>query len=202
MIAKNRLPFVFDPKEEPLRIGLLPRMDTDATNLRWFEFPAQVMFHTAAAFEEGDVVKMYACAFNEVRWLAGFSPAVARSARCWMSGLRRTRLACWSLHPARYTWAAAPAHCIWSAEMLMMFTATQFSLDLDDGHESETAPMLYEYAMNTKTGETGVRLMDKTLYGDFPVIPARFAGAAVDVTACHVEPARPPICTCAVLAIC
>ncbi len=65
-IAKGRLPFVFD-KEEPLRVGLLPRMDADATNLRWFEFPAQVTFHTAAAFEEGDTVKVYACAFNEVR---------------------------------------------------------------------------------------------------------------------------------------
>lgn len=53
----------------------------------------------------------------------------------------------------------------------------QFSLDLDDGHETESAPMLYEYSMNTKTGQTGVRLMDQTLYGDFPVIPARFAGA-------------------------
>ena len=69
MIVKGKLPFQFD-KAEPLRVGLLPRMDADATNLRWFEFPAQVMFHTAAAFEEGDVVKMYACAFNDVRCLA------------------------------------------------------------------------------------------------------------------------------------
>ena len=53
----------------------------------------------------------------------------------------------------------------------------QFSLDLDDGHETDSAPMLYEYSMNVRTGQTGVRLMDKTLYGDFPVIPARFAGA-------------------------
>ena len=64
-IAKGRLPFVFD-KSEPLRFGLLPRMDADATNLRWFEFPPQVMFHTAAAFEDGDTVKLYACAFDEV----------------------------------------------------------------------------------------------------------------------------------------
>jgi len=56
----------FFDKDEPLRVGLLPRMDADASNLRWFEFPAQVIFHTAAAFEDGDTVKMYACAFNEV----------------------------------------------------------------------------------------------------------------------------------------
>jgi len=60
----------------------------------------------------------------------------------------------------------------------------QFSLDLDDGHETESAPMLYEYSMNTKTGQTGVRLMDKSLYGDFPVIPARSAGALRGADAC------------------
>ena len=66
MIAKGKLPFVYD-RSEPLRFGLLPRMDADATNLRWFEFPAQMIFHTAAAFEEGDAVKLYACAFDDVR---------------------------------------------------------------------------------------------------------------------------------------
>ena len=63
------------------------------------------------------------------------------------------------------------------SQMLTAVFALQFSLDLDDGHNAGSAPMLYEYAMHTKTGETAVRLMSKKLYGDFPVIPACFAGA-------------------------
>ena len=67
----------------------------------------------------------------------------------------------------------------------------QFSLDLDDGHETDTAPMLYEFCINMNSGQTGVRSMDKALYGDFPVIPARFAGAllgndCLPVAACQL----------------
>lgn len=62
---KGSLPFEFD-KSDPLRFGLLPRLAKDESSMRWFELPAKMIFHTAAAFQEGSLVRIFACSFVEV----------------------------------------------------------------------------------------------------------------------------------------
>lgn len=41
--------------------------------VRWFELPPMMIFHVANAWQEGDLVKVFACCFEEVRthWLPG-----------------------------------------------------------------------------------------------------------------------------------
>ena len=65
LFMKGRLPFEFD-KSEPLRFGLLPRLAEDESSIRWFEVPAMMIFHTAAALQEGSLVRIFACSFVEV----------------------------------------------------------------------------------------------------------------------------------------
>lgn len=42
-------------KQKPSRIGVLPRYDTDASNMKWFDVDAAYVFHTANAWEEGNL---------------------------------------------------------------------------------------------------------------------------------------------------
>lgn len=64
MVTKGMLPFEFD-KSRPTRFGLLPKNATSPEELRWFEAPPAVMFHTAAAWQEGHVIKLYTCVFGD-----------------------------------------------------------------------------------------------------------------------------------------
>ena len=53
-------PIRFDPSR-PSRYGLLRRDAVDDSGIRWFEMPAHMVFHTVAAWEEGDVTVLHAC---------------------------------------------------------------------------------------------------------------------------------------------
>lgn len=65
-IMKNgTLPFVFD-KQAGSRIGLLPRRAIDESDIKWFSFPSQMIFHTANAWQETSTkIKLVACCFEE-----------------------------------------------------------------------------------------------------------------------------------------
>lgn len=64
------VPFALD-KTRPARIGLMSRSALATPNsmvadVQWFEIPPTMIFHTVAAWEEGSVVKLYACSMNAV----------------------------------------------------------------------------------------------------------------------------------------
>ena len=47
--------------DEPLMLGLIPRTDDHADNIRWFHFPAGGIFHVLNAWEEENKCVVYAC---------------------------------------------------------------------------------------------------------------------------------------------
>lgn len=65
MIKQNTLPFIFDTSL-PTRFGVLPRYAKDESDMKWFEVPALMMFHVANAWQEGDVIKLHTCCFDQV----------------------------------------------------------------------------------------------------------------------------------------
>lgn len=67
MVQEDKLPLKFR-KDLPARIGLLPRSASDASGMIWFELPPFMAFHVFNAFEDnnGTVVKLYACHFNNM----------------------------------------------------------------------------------------------------------------------------------------
>eukprot|EP00879_Flechtneria_rotunda_P007143 GHRR01007496.1.p1 GENE.GHRR01007496.1~~GHRR01007496.1.p1 ORF type:complete len:469 (+),score=130.83 GHRR01007496.1:762-2168(+) len=65
MIQHNTLPIIYRP-ELPSRIGLLPLTATSGDEITWYELPSFYVFHIANAWEEGGVVKMYACQSDKV----------------------------------------------------------------------------------------------------------------------------------------
>ena len=71
MIKQNTLPFIFDTSL-PTRFGVLPRYAKDESAIKWFEVPAVMMFHVANAWQEGDVIKLYTCCFDQVTHQAFF----------------------------------------------------------------------------------------------------------------------------------
>ena len=66
MVKNNTLPFVFDD-QLPTRFGILPRYAKNEDAIRWFEVPAVMMFHVANAWQEGNIIKLYSCCFDQVR---------------------------------------------------------------------------------------------------------------------------------------
>jgi carotenoid cleavage dioxygenase len=64
MMKSDHMPFLYD-LSRPARIGVIPRDASDASELRWFDIPATMIFHTANAWEEGDCIKFYACGVDE-----------------------------------------------------------------------------------------------------------------------------------------
>ncbi|KAK9839226.1 hypothetical protein WJX81_002592 [Elliptochloris bilobata] len=64
MVKRNTLPLVYDPSR-PARFGILPKRPRTGKEVRWFELPAMMIFHVANAWQEGDVVKLFACCFEE-----------------------------------------------------------------------------------------------------------------------------------------
>ena len=70
MVKKKTIPFVFHP-ELKTRFGILPRTAKDQQGIRWFEAAAMMMFHVAAAWEEGSLVKLYVCAWDKVETSLG-----------------------------------------------------------------------------------------------------------------------------------
>ena len=68
MVKNNTLPFVFD-NQLPTRFGVLPRYANNEDAIRWFEVPAVMMFHVANAWQEGNLIKLYSCCFDQVRLL-------------------------------------------------------------------------------------------------------------------------------------
>ena len=66
MVKSRTLPFVYDD-QLPTRFGVLPRYAKDEDAIRWFEVPAVMMFHVANAWQEGNIVKLVSCCFDEVR---------------------------------------------------------------------------------------------------------------------------------------
>eukprot|EP00884_Botryococcus_braunii_P012266 jgi/Botrbrau1/2103/Bobra.0093s0011.1 len=64
MVKKGQLPFEFD-KSRPARFGVLPKNATSAEGLRWFETSPMVTFHTANAWQEGSLLKLYLCVFGQ-----------------------------------------------------------------------------------------------------------------------------------------
>uniref|UniRef100_A0A7S1X8S3 carotenoid 9,10-dioxygenase n=1 Tax=Tetraselmis chuii TaxID=63592 RepID=A0A7S1X8S3_9CHLO len=67
MVKEGKIPFVFDEKKG-IRFGLRPHSaagdDVDA--VQWFELPSQMIFHVANAWEDGDNIHLYACAFKRL----------------------------------------------------------------------------------------------------------------------------------------
>lgn len=59
MVRNNSLPFVMD-KSRSSRIGLLRRADPEAA-MRWFDVDPFVCFHTATAWDDGDMVHLVLC---------------------------------------------------------------------------------------------------------------------------------------------
>lgn len=57
MVKHNKLPIAF-MKDKPARIGLMPRDATSAEQIQWFELPAFMCFHTAAALEDPETGKV------------------------------------------------------------------------------------------------------------------------------------------------
>eukprot|EP00898_Chlorokybus_atmophyticus_P006562 jgi/Chlat1/6907/Chrsp52S06635 len=64
-VMKGHVPFVFDDKRSS-RFGVLPRDAESEAECKWFELPSCMIFHTVNAWEEGDVVKMYACRMDNL----------------------------------------------------------------------------------------------------------------------------------------
>mmetsp|Transcript_6206 Transcript_6206/g.16027 ORF Transcript_6206/g.16027 Transcript_6206/m.16027 type:complete len:525 (+) Transcript_6206:203-1777(+) len=65
MVKEGKLPFVFD-KEKGLLFGVRPHAaaEGDKEAVKWFTLPAQMIFHVANAWEDGDVIHVYACAMD------------------------------------------------------------------------------------------------------------------------------------------
>ena len=61
MVSQDRLPFSFQ-KEHGLRIGLLPRRGTE---VRWFTLPGCMIFHSLACWEDGPLVRLFACRMED-----------------------------------------------------------------------------------------------------------------------------------------
>lgn len=62
MVEKNEGPFRWDA-QRPTRFWVLDRNATSSRDIRCFTYPeAMFVMHTAAAFEEGDVIFLYASA--------------------------------------------------------------------------------------------------------------------------------------------
>ena len=80
-------PLIFQPKEmvtekkpplsmdfdEPMMLGLIPRTDDHADNIRWFHFPAGGIFHVLNAWEEENKCVVYACLTPSIN-LTDFAP--------------------------------------------------------------------------------------------------------------------------------
>ena len=70
MVKENRLPFTMNYGRNA-RIGVLPKRPSNPSdkgaNVRWFELPQPlVVFHTVNAWQEGDVIRLFACFFDKV----------------------------------------------------------------------------------------------------------------------------------------
>jgi carotenoid cleavage dioxygenase-like enzyme len=63
MVKERRLPFTYR-KDRPARFGVLDRYAKDASTIRWFSTEPCMIFHVCNAWEEGDVIELYACCFN------------------------------------------------------------------------------------------------------------------------------------------
>ena len=59
------LPFQFHA-EAGARIGLLPKYAIDSSQLRWFDLSGFFAFHTANAWQEGPLVRLYIAAYDKV----------------------------------------------------------------------------------------------------------------------------------------
>ncbi|GAB4814752.1 hypothetical protein N2152v2_001798 [Parachlorella kessleri] len=64
MVKEGKLPFIFD-KSRPARFGVLPRYAKDAAGIKWFETEPMIILHVVNAWQEGDKVKLFGCAFKE-----------------------------------------------------------------------------------------------------------------------------------------
>lgn len=64
MVKGEGFPFVFDPTH-PSKFALLPRNATTGDEIQWFDLPAGMIFHTANAWDEGDLVHLYACSVSQ-----------------------------------------------------------------------------------------------------------------------------------------
>ena len=92
MVKKRTIPFVFHP-ELKTRFGILPRTAKDQQGIRWFEAPAMMMFHVAAAWEEGSLIKLYVCAWDKVGSCLGLH--VEQGSSCAALALLACSLAHW-----------------------------------------------------------------------------------------------------------
>lgn len=88
--------------------------------VRWFELPPMMIFHVANAWQEGHLVKVFACCFEEVRarWLPGSSVKAVQlymhdslpSNICrWHSAAIRTRMC------IQRSYKQSPAACLHKA---------------------------------------------------------------------------------------
>lgn len=65
IMKSGTLPFVFE-KTQNLRVGVLDRYATDGAEVKWFDLPPCMVFHTANAWEvNNSTIELYLCAFND-----------------------------------------------------------------------------------------------------------------------------------------
>ncbi|KAK9808682.1 hypothetical protein WJX72_001857 [[Myrmecia] bisecta] len=65
MVKEDSLPLRFDGTRVS-RYGVLPRYAKDASALKWFELPGHMIFHVANAWQEGNIIRVFACAFEDL----------------------------------------------------------------------------------------------------------------------------------------
>ena len=75
MVTEGSLPFKTNYQRNA-RIGVLPKRQQDSSspggNVRWFELDQPfACFHTANAWEEGDIIRLFLCYFKKVGCLMG-----------------------------------------------------------------------------------------------------------------------------------
>ncbi len=68
-LSEGRFPFEFRP-EMGARFGVIPRGGSDG-DVRWFDAPSCMVFHTANAWEDGDSVVLVACRMSRTNVLMG-----------------------------------------------------------------------------------------------------------------------------------
>ena len=66
MVTMKSLPIIYDGKRNA-RFGVIPKRPSTIKEVQWFEVEPCMIFHVTNAWQDGaDVIKLYACAFQDV----------------------------------------------------------------------------------------------------------------------------------------
>ena len=66
MVTMKSLPIIYDGKRNA-RFGVIPKRPSTIKEVQWFEVEPCMIFHVTNAWQDGaDVIKLHACAFQDV----------------------------------------------------------------------------------------------------------------------------------------